>query len=300
MKAMSEPIVFFGSGPVAAESLALLAEDFEIEAVVTKPQPKHHKADFPVLKLAEDLGLKTLLTEDKRQLTELFAAKPVNSRLGVVIDYGILIPQAVIDAFPLGIVNSHFSLLPRWRGADPISFAILNGDSETGVSLMLIVDKLDEGPLLARRILPLDPKTTTPRLTAELIKLSHQLLLESLPKYVDGRLKPQPQPDQPAPYSRKLTKEDSRLDWTKPAVQLEREIRAYAGWPRSRATLGRADVIITAAHVSEGSGQPGDLLTTNKRLGIYTGDGLLIIDTLIPAGKKEMPAAAFLAGYRLK
>src|SRR5689334_6869060 len=113
---MTDSIVFFGSGPVAAKSLELLAKDFSIEAVVTKPLPAHHKAIFPVLASAKKLGIHTLTPSNKRELSALFAERPVKSRLGVVIDYGIIIGQDVIDYFPLGIVNSHFSLLTRWRG----------------------------------------------------------------------------------------------------------------------------------------------------------------------------------------
>src|SRR5215203_4291228 len=134
-----ESIVFFGSGPVAARSLELLAQNFEIEAVVTKPQPAHHKQPFPVLVVAKNLGLRIFTPSGRSELSELFSKRPVASQLGVVIDYGFIVNQDVIDYFPLGIVNSHFSLLPRWRGADPISFSILSGDAETGVSLMLIV-----------------------------------------------------------------------------------------------------------------------------------------------------------------
>ncbi len=297
MKKTSETIVFFGSGSVAADSLRRLARDFEIEAVVTKPQPAHHKYAFPVLELAEQLGLKTLTTADQKELTKLFGDRPLKSRLGVVIDYGILIPQPVIDYFPVGIVNSHFSLLPLWRGADPISFAILNGDKKTGVSLMLIVEKLDEGPLLAQKALPLRPDVTTPELTDELVELSHRLLAESLPLYLSGQLKPRPQTGATATYSRKLTKQDGVIDWQKPAAALEREIRAYQGWPRSRTTLGSTPVVITKAHTAAGNGTPGSLRIENKELGVYTSEDALIIDSLIPAGKKEMPAIAFLAGY---
>ena len=131
-------LVFFGSGPVAAASLKKLAKHFVIEAVITKPQPAHHREPFPVLALAEELGLRTLTPNSKQELSDLFSTKPVKSKLGVVIDYGFIINQDVIDSFPHGIVNSHFSLLPEWRGADPISFSILSGQQKTGVSLMVI------------------------------------------------------------------------------------------------------------------------------------------------------------------
>ncbi len=184
MKKMFETITFFGSGPVAAQSLALLAKDFTVEAVVTKPRPPHHKQAFPVIELAAKLGIKTFTASTKKELSELFASQPVKSKVGVIIDHGIIMPQSVIDYFPLGIINSHFSLLPQWRGADPISFAILNGDAETGVSLMLIVAKLDEGDLLVQESLPLRADATTPLLTKDLIALSHKLLVDNLPKYI--------------------------------------------------------------------------------------------------------------------
>ena len=294
----SNTIVFFGSGPVAAASLKLLAQDFEIEAVITKPQPEHHKNTFPVLAVAEELRIKVFTASTKQDMSQLFATQPVTSKLGVIIDHGLIVDQDVIDYFPLGIVNSHFSLLPKWRGADPISFSVLNGDQETGVSLMVIVKELDEGDLIAQQTITLADDVTTPVLTDQLIQLSNQMLVETLPKYVNQQLQPYPQPSGEPTYSRKLTKEDSVLDWTKTATVLEREIRAFTGWPRSRTKIGDKDVIITDAHVADLSGEPGNLLIDGKEFGIYCSEGALMIDKLIPAGKKEMPASAFLAGYR--
>lgn len=295
---MSQTITFFGSGPVAAASLRLLAQDFEIEAVITKPQPAHHKTAFPVLALAEELGLKVYTASSQEEMSELFKANPVGSKVGVIIDHGLIVSQDVIDFFPLGIINSHFSLLPRWRGADPISFAILNGDPKTGVSLMVIVEALDEGDLIAQESIDLNDQITTPELTEQLIELSHSLLVQNLPKYVDQQIQPYPQSDQTVTYSRKLEKQDSQLDWSKTALELSREVRAFSGWPRSRTKLGSTDIIVTQAHVEPGSGEPGSLFLQDKKLGMYCADGILIIDTLIPAGKKQMPASAFLAGYK--
>ncbi len=299
MKKMSETIVFFGSGPVAAASLELLARDFTIEAVITKPQPAHHKELFPVLEVAEKLGLQTLTPVNKQGLSELFAGRPIKSRVGVVIDYGIIIDQAVIDYFPLGIVNSHFSLLPRWRGADPISFAILDGDAKTGVSLMLIVEKLDEGPLLSQAPYDIPKGTATPELTEELIQLSNQSLREILPLYFDGKIQPAPQADSGVSYSRKLTKDDGQIDWQKPATEIERQIRAFTDWPKSRAKLGSTEIIITKAQVINGVLKPGEIHAEDKKLIVGTSEDSLEIQSLKPAGKPEMTAAAFLAGYNL-
>jgi methionyl-tRNA formyltransferase len=297
---MSKTITFFGSGPVAASSLEKLAANFDIEAVVTKPKPEHHKYLFPVIETANKLGLKLHTPSDKHELKELFDQSPVNGTLGVVIDYGIMIPESVINFFPLGIVNSHFSLLPHLRGADPITFSILEGDSKTGVSLMLIVPALDEGPLLAQEELELDASITTPILTDELIDLSDEMLKKYLPKYIEGQVSPVPQSEDNISYSRKLNKADSILDWQKPAKKLEREVRAFIEWPRSRTELSGNRVIVTRSHVKEGSGSPGKISVDGKELGVFTSKGVLIIDRLIPEGKKEMSAEAFLAGYSLK
>jgi methionyl-tRNA formyltransferase len=305
MKKMSETIIFFGSGPVAAESLKLLAADFNIEAVITKPKPDHYKGVFPVIEVTQQLGIRTLYTKNKAELSDLFSTEQIKSPLGIVIDHGILIGQDVIDCFPLGIVNSHFSLLPEWRGADPISFSILSGQKRTGVSLMLINQALDDGPLLAQAEYLLPQDITTPELTDELINLSHQTLTTILPLYIKGDVEPIDQlvatiSDSKIPtYSRKLTKQDGILDFANPAEQLEREIRAFTGWPRSRTIIGDIDVVVTRAHVINENGSAGSLWQKPKQLGIYTSKGILVIDTLIPAGKKEMSAEAFLAGYNL-
>jgi methionyl-tRNA formyltransferase len=296
---MSNRVVFFGSGPVAAASLRLLARDFEVEAVITKPRPAHHKHPFPVLTAAEELGLRIHTASTSGEVSALFADTPFQSPVGVIIDHGIILSADVINAFPSGIVNSHFSLLPRWKGPDPISFAILNGDAETGVSLMVIAEKLDEGRLIAQESLPLPDDVTTPELTDRLIELSHELLIKTLPAYIKGDIDPYPQPAAEATFSHKLSKADGVIDWSKPAARLEREIRAYAGWPRSRTRLGGTDVIITRARPAPGNGTPGELHIESKELGVYCGEGLLVIESLIPAGKREMPASAFLAGYKL-
>jgi len=300
--------VFFGTGPVAAESLVRLSAWADVEAVITKPKPSYHKGSFPVLDVAERLGLRVLPVSDKPSLDELIATKPVQSRLAVLIDFGIIVSQAVIDYFTLGIINSHFSLLPEWRGADPITFSILSGQAQTGVSLMRLVEKMDEGPLIGVGVQELDNTITTPILTAKLIDLSDSLLQHDLPRLLKGEALGVDQqqmsklidnyPAEPT-YSRKLSKEDGILDWQKPAEQLEREVRAYAEWPKSRTAIAGKDVVITQAHVIGGKGDAGKIWKDGKSFGFYTANGIFVIDSLKPAGKGEMPAAAFLAGYQI-
>jgi len=304
MKQTSETIVFFGSGPVAAASLRLLAENFTVEAVVTKPRPEHHRGPVPVLEVAANLKLPVLTATNRKTLDELFAARPVTSKLGVLIDFGIIVSQQVIDYFPLGIINSHFSLLPEWRGADPITFSVLSGQKRTGISLMLLTAGMDEGPLLAQTPYDLPPDITTPALTDALIELSDFSLTHILPLWFEGATTAQPQEavtmaDSKEPtYSRKLSKEDGILDWTKPAIKLEREIRAFLGWPKSRTTFGTLEVVITKAHVIDVSGTPGTRVIQGKQPVVYCGAQALAIDQIKPAGKQEMTGEAFLAGYK--
>lgn len=298
MKKTSLPVVFFGSGPVAAASLQLLNNNFIIEAVVTKPRPAHHKGSVPVIETAEALGLPIHTVVNKRTLDALMASKPFTSQVGILIDFGIIVSQEAIDYFPLGIINSHFSLLPEWRGADPITFSILSGQKETGVSLMLLTAGMDEGPVLAYGTYPLSSHITTPELTNDLIELSDALLQEVVPSYIAGEIVAKPQDEsQEITYSRKLTKNDGIIDWTKPAEQIEREIRAFIEWPKSSTVLAGREVVITSAHIMQENGQPGRAVKLNKQLVVYCGKDALVIDRLKPAGKKEMTGQAFLAGY---
>ncbi|MBI3624131.1 methionyl-tRNA formyltransferase [Candidatus Saccharibacteria bacterium] len=303
MKKMSETIVFFGSGPVAAETLQFLSHYFTIEVVITKPVPGHHKQPAPVEVVAKDSHLPVAFAGTKLELDKLIKTLGLQSRLGLIVDYGVIVSAETIKAFELGIVNSHFSLLPQWRGADPITFAILSGQAKTGVSLMVIEPALDTGKLITQKSLTIQPDDTTPTLTEGLIKLSNQLLVEYLPRYVAGTVKPHAQPHpHRATYSRKLTKEDGVIDWTKPAEQLEREIRAFIDWPKSRTTLAGKEVIITKAHAistQPPKSKPGDVEVARqtKALAMVTGKGSLWIQKLKPIGKPEMADRSFINGY---
>jgi methionyl-tRNA formyltransferase len=160
---MEESVVFFGSGPVASKSLELLAKNFAVEAIITKPATAQEMAAT----LIESVSVYAV--SNKSELDELITKQSFNSRLAILIDFGIIVSRTVIDAFPLGIVNSHFSVLPEWRGADPISFAILSGQKTTGVSLMLLDEGMDTGKILVTKSLPINSDDTTPTLTDKLI-----------------------------------------------------------------------------------------------------------------------------------
>jgi len=295
MTKTSKTVIFFGSGPVAAKSLALLAQDFTIEAVITKPST--------LSEMSAVTDAPTYAVSSKQELNILFTGTIFTSPVAILIDFGIIVSQAVIDHFPKGIVNSHFSLLPQWRGADPITFSILSGQVQTGISLMLLVEAMDEGPLLAQTPYDIQPNETTPTLTAALIELSYQSLKKVIPLWLEGQTQPAPQESislysgKPS-YSRKLTKEDGAIDWNKPAEQLEREIRAFIEWPKSRTTIDGLDVVITSSKVVKKQIEPcGKFWVENKQLFVSCGKDSLEILSIKPAGKKEMPAKAFLAGY---
>lgn len=276
--AVSIPIVFFGNEKLATGVSdtkpiirhAVQAAGFEIEQHVTGP------------------------------LTDL---KPHKAQLAVLAAYGRIIPQSVLDQFPLGIINVHPSLLPAFRGPTPIESAILDGLTKTGVSIMQLSAGMDEGPIYKQKTLHLNGTESKAELTIKLQSLGAELLAEVLPQIADGTLKArsQPHPDR-ATYCRKLTKQDGVIDWHKPAVEIEREIRAFLDWPKSRTVIADKEVIITKAHVhnttfTEIALRPGELKVESGCLVAGTGQGYLCIEKLKPAGKKEMAIQAFLAGY---
>jgi len=298
MKSEKPSLVFFGSGPVAARSLSLLMQEFEVEAIITKPTTK---ADME----AVAGGVPVLCASNKLELSKLFETHSFKSKVGVLIDFGIIVEQDIIDNFELGIVNSHFSILPELRGADPISFAILEGRKTTGVSLMLLVRGMDEGPILITREITLTDTDSAVELSTKLIQLSHSMLTDVLPKYLSGGIEPVPQDTglTTPTYTRKLTKQDGLIDWNKDAVTIEREIRAFIEWPKSRTKLGEIEVVITQAYsdLSITAGlRPGEvqIVPNVNLLRVVTKNGFLYIQKLKPVGKNEMDCIAFINGYK--
>jgi len=294
MKKKSEPIVFFGSGPVAAASLRSIQKVFEIEAVITKSSTRDE------MKAVLSKKCPVYCVSNRNNLDDLIVSKNFSSQVGIIVDFGIILSKTVINFFSKGIVNSHFSLLPEWRGADPIVFAILSGQSKTGVSLMLVSEKLDEGSLLAQKEVRIAPDSSTPSLTDALVKASNEMLTELVPKYLAGEIKPFSQSSVGISYSRKLNKQDGVIDWAKPAKQIEREIRAFIDWPKSHTTLGSVEVVITKARTLSGIVKsPGTIeVVNNKNLLVHCGKDYLYIESLKPTGKTEMSVQSFLAGYK--
>lgn len=229
--------------------------------------------------------------------------KPHKSKLAVLAAYGRIIPQRILDEFPLGIINIHPSLLPAYRGSTPIEQAILDGAAKTGVSIMRLTAGMDEGPLYKQKTLHLTGSETKLELTEKLQRLGSELLVEVLPRVASGNLKPRQQPHPVrATYSKLLRKEDGIIDWNKSAEQIEREIRAFAGWPGSHTTIAGKDVIITKAYstpVQSPGTNPGEIEPAPAAhvIGVATGSGTLWIERLKPAGKNDMSAVEFIRGY---
>ena len=295
MTRTSKKIIFFGTEDFSLVTLrALVDAGFLVEAVVTKPDMKKgrgHTLSQPAVKTyAVDQGITvwqpTKLTDIADDITAL------DQPLGVLVSYGKLIPQSIIDLFSPGIINIHPSLLPRYRGPSPIESAIANGDQETGVTLMQLSAQMDAGPLYAYTPLELTGRETAPELYHTLGEIGAQMLLRILPDIFEGTLAdPQPQNDDDATYCALLTKADGILDpATLTAVEAERRVRAYLTYPRSRVVLGSDTLIVTAAHIAD---------TAHSDLDIRFKDGAyLSIDKLIAPSGKTMLADAYLRGRR--
>ena len=298
MSETSKTTIFFGSGPVAAQSLQKLLLWQPVAAVVTKRTPAHHKEPAPVETLANQHNIPLFFADTKAELDTLITSGTLpNTLFGIVIDYGVIMSKQTIEHFAKGIINSHFSLLPEWRGADPITFALLSGQQTTGVSIMCIDEGLDTGDLLTTAPYTIKSTDTNTSLTNELISLSDTLLRQCIPGYLDGTITPHPQPQAIATYSKKLHKTSGVINCNKPATVIEREIRAFEGWPTSRLLV--QDTWITI-HVGRLANEPipaGTLAIYNKQLLLGTRLGSLEILSLQPAGKKIMDAPAFINGY---
>lgn len=294
---MSSGLIFFGSGPVAAASLKHVVENFGIDLVVTKKRPLHHKEPAPVEDYANSTGIEITFAESKQELLLLFQNLN-NCQLGLVIDYGVIIPSKVIHKFKYGIVNSHFSILPEWRGADPITFALLSGQNKTGVSLMLINEKMDEGELLSQKAIEINKSDDNQSLTNKLIETSNELIDNVLPVYLKKELALQPQQGV-ATYSRKISKQDGFINWSKPASVIEREIRAFKDWPNSKSLFGKVSVIISQAQASNDNIPLGQIvISSDNTLLVGCGIGSLRVIKLKPLGKNEMDSKSFINGYK--
>jgi methionyl-tRNA formyltransferase len=292
-------IVFMGTAELACPCLEALARlpSHEVVAVVTrldKPKGRDLKLSPPPVKVtAVKLGLPVLQPVKVRESVEEIRA--LQPDLIVVVAYGQILPRAVLDLPPRGCINVHASLLPRWRGAAPIQHAILAGDAETGVTTMFLNEKMDEGDIILQRAEPIRADDTSGVLHDRLAKIGAELLVETVMLETPPH---RSQDHSQATYARKLAKEDGRVDWTKPAVEIERMVRAFNPWPGAHTFAGDLLLkVLCSGFVPDVQAPPGTVL---PGFVVATGEGGLRILELQPSGKRRMSAAEFLRGRNLE
>ena len=304
----SKPILFFGNERLATGVntntpiiKALVSNGYKIAAIIIPPNQSFRSSrkdpKSEIASAAAQFKIPLLeITQLKDSLSQL---KQFNAQVGVLASFGKMVPQAVIDLFPCGIINIHPSLLPLHRGPTPIESAILNGDSETGVSLMQLVADMDAGPLFDQVRVKLNGTEEKQDLADHLGEIGAERLATLLPQILAGTLKPLAQSGSVS-YDKRLESTLSSIDLNIPAQALEQAIRAYKGWPRSRLDIAGNSLIITAAHVETADlGRPGQIKVYEGSIALTTPKDLLIIDRLIPAGSKEMSSQAYLLGRPL-
>ncbi|EIK55095.1 methionyl-tRNA formyltransferase [Stutzerimonas stutzeri TS44] len=291
---MTQPmrIVFAGTPEFAARHLrALLDAGRNIVAVYTQPDRPAGRGQklmpSPVKQLAMQHGIPVMQPQTLRDPAAQAELAALQADLMVVVAYGLILPQAVLDLPRLGCINSHASLLPRWRGAAPIQRAIEAGDDESGVTVMQMEAGLDTGPMLLKVSTPITAEDTGGTLHDRLAALGSQAVVQAVEALAAGTLQPEPQNDALATYAHKLSKDEARIDWSRPAVELERLVRAFHPWPICHSTLGGEALKIHAARLGAGQGEPGRILESSKTgLTVACGEGALSLTRLqLPGGK---------------
>ena len=295
-------LAFLGTPEFALPALeALLDAGHEVvRAYAQPPRPAgrgHRLRPSPVQAFAEARGIPVATPASLRDpaLQRDFAALDLDA--AVTAAYGLLLPAAILAAPRFGCLNLHASLLPRWRGAAPIQHAILAGDRETGISVMAMDEGLDTGPVLLVRRTPIGPETTGGTLHDRLAQIAGEAAAAALEGLENGALKPVPQPEAGVTWAAKLAREDSRLDWTRPAAELERRVRAFAPRPGARFAFRGESIRVEAAIVEAGGGPPGRILDDGAA--VACGEDALRLLRLQRPGRSAVDAAAFLRGFPL-
>lgn len=289
----TNPIVFFGTEDFSAASLSALIENgYNISAVITKPDSKKGRGQKLVSPAVKEIAMKhdipvwqpVKIADVSEKIIEL------ENPVGVLVSFGKIIPQSIIDLFSPGIINVHPSLLPIYRGPSPIENALLNGDHQTGISLMQLSASMDAGPVYNQMTIPLSGGETKPDLYSSLASHGAKLLVESLDDIIKGRLQPTEQDESKSTYTKLLSKEDGIMNPDKhDAVGIERAVRAYMGYPKTRIAFKGVEVIATKAHVAAEVGETTITCANNT---------LLALDSLISPSGKQMTTQAYLRGLR--
>jgi methionyl-tRNA formyltransferase len=286
-------------------SLEALAEHYEVAAVVTQPDRPARRgrklAQSAVKKAALALGLPILQPESLRNEEAVAQLRELEPRAMVVAAFGQILRPAVLDIPPKGIVNVHPSLLPKYRGASPIAGALLAGEEETGVTIMLMDEGMDTGPILSHSRIEIGPDDTTGSLEEKLSKLGAGLLIDTLHDWLRGEIEARPQEDEEATYTRPIAKKDAVIEWELPAQDIWHRVRAYNPRPGAR-TLWKGDllkVLRARPHADlKRRSEPGEVIELEEGVGVVTGRGVLLLEEVQLAGKRAMSVEDFVRGQR--
>jgi methionyl-tRNA formyltransferase len=306
---MKNKIIFMGTPEFAVTSLeALIHGGYQVVAVYTQPDKRAGRGQqiisSPVKQLALSQGLDVVQIEKFKVAGTVEKLAALAPELIVVAAFGLLLPQEVLNLPKLGCLNVHPSLLPRHRGASPVAAAVLQGDEITGVTIMLLDAGMDTGSILDQREVPISDEDTTGSLGIKLAQAGAQLLMETLPLWIEGRIKPRPQDDNKASYSKMIKKEDGEIDWHLSAQGLWRRVRAFDPWPGCYARWQdkRLKLIKVLPLYGEKSNEPGKVvalpLPAPVTVGVETGDGVLGLVSIQLEGKRELSAEEFVRGQR--
>lgn len=302
-------VVFMGTPDFAVGTLqAILDAGHEVVGVVTQPDKSKGRSKAliptPVKALALEYGLEVYQPVRIRNEEAIAKVREMKPDVIVVVAFGQIIPKEILDMAPYGCLNVHASLLPAYRGAAPIQWAVLNGDKETGVTIMRMDEGLDTGDMITKVVVPLDEKETSETLFDKLAREGAKLLVETLPLVASGEAVYEKQPaESTTPYACMIKKQMGEVDWSRSAAELERLVRGMNSWPSAYTNLDGKTLKIWDSHVEEvdKTGTPGEILKTDKT-GIYvqTGKGVLVLEEVQLEGKKRMTVDAFLRGYSIK
>jgi methionyl-tRNA formyltransferase len=301
-------LVMLGTGPFAVPTLeALAASPHEVALVVARPPRGRSAQASPIQRAGEQLGLEVWTPESVNLAESLARLASLAADLLVVCDYGEILRPATLATARLGGVNLHGSLLPKYRGAAPVQWAILHGETETGNTVIQMTPGLDAGPCLAQERTPIDPDEDAATLEARLAALGAELVLRVVDELAAGTAKPIEQNPGEASKASRLTKEHGAIEWTRPAVEIKNLVRAVQPWPRAYTFWHRSAGVpvrlnidrVQLADPGELASASGDVVEASNRLLVSTGNGILEILEVQPAGKRAMSAADFLRGNRV-
>lgn len=302
-------LIFMGSGSFAVPSLEMLlaSATHDVVALFTqrdKPAGRGHRLRLPPTKpVALEHGLDVYQPAKVREPEAVDRVRELEPECIVVVAYGQIIPKSILEIPPKGIINVHASLLPRYRGAAPIQWAIAHGESETGVTTMLMDEGLDTGPILLQAKAPIDEEETSATLEPRLARIGAELLEHTLDGWASNALQPTPQNDGEATVAPLIKKEDALIAWSSPALEISRRVRAFDPWPVAYTLLAGSPLKIWKAspREAEAARAPGTIVGISpKGLDVACGQGTLVIETVQPAGKKRMDAVGFARGRRLQ